>query len=399
MFCMNCGAKLASDDSKFCLNCGAPVKSIALKAFDDNAAEMRTPESVNAAGTEKPSENAESAAAAPSAVLVDEKTEAAASEKNNAVSLSAAAVREKRSVVPVVLFSVLAFVFALYALTAFNLRFVLSENLLSDAVSHCNPSNVKIGELAKQDFIVEMAKSNPDVLSEEMTLAEMVSELSFVAGLEPDEIELMLEETDIMDFVGNVIASYEKYLLEGEADDTVSDIKIKKLIEKNADKIEDISYVNVLDYRETINQTLNDNKKLLKQLNAENLLEPAGGIAPILLADWAIAAAAGLAFSCFVMAVLTTKRFTASFIGLGTVLFLAGGLSAALALFGTEYIKGIKLLGRSVMTFIGELVGSAVASTFIFNGVIVLAAGAVIIILTVAASKISGKVKAKRANA
>lgn len=396
---MNCGAKLASDDSKFCLNCGAPVKSIALKAFDDNAAEMRSPESVNAAGTEKPSENAESAAAAPSAVLVDEKTEAAASEKNNAVSLSAAAVRKKRSVVPVVLFSVLAFVFALYALTAFNLRFVLSENLLSDAVSHCNPSNVKIGELAKQDFIVEMAKSNPDVLSEEMTLAEMVSELSFVAGLEPDEIERILDETDIMGFVGGVIASYENYLLEGEADDTVSDMKIKKLIEKNADKIEDISYVNVLDYRETINQTLNDNKKLLKQLNAENLLEPAGGIAPILLADWAIAAAACLAFCCFVMAVLTTKRFAASFIGLGTVLFLAGGLSAALAVFGTEYIKGVKLLGRSVMTFIGNLVADAVASTFIFNGVIVLAAGAVIIILTAAASKISGKIKEKRANA
>lgn len=399
MFCMNCGAKLASDDSKFCLNCGAPVKSIALKAFDDNAAEMRTDEGLSAAGTEMPSENAEASAAAPSAVLVDEKTEAAASEKNNAVSLSASAVRKKRSVVPVVLFSVLAFIFALYALTAFNVRYVLSENRLSDAVSHCNPSNVKIGELAKQDFIVEMAKSNPDVLSEEMTLAEMVSELSFVAGLEPDEIERILDETDIMGFVGGVIASYENYLLEGTADDTVSDAKIKRLIEKNADKIEDISYVNVLEYRETINQTLNDNKKLLKQLNAEKLLEPAGGIAPILLADWAIAAAAGLAFSCFVMAVLTTKRFTASFIGLGTVLFLVGGLSAALALFGTEYIKGIKLLGRSVMTFIGELVGSAVASTFIFNGLIVLAAGAVIIILTIAASKVFGKIKAKRANA
>lgn len=396
---MNCGAKLASDDSKFCLNCGAPVKSVVLKAFDDNAAEMRTDEGLSAAGTEMPSENAEASAAAPSAVIVDEKTEEAASEKNNAVSLSASAVRKKRSVVPVVLFSVLAFIFALYALTAFNVRYVLSENRLSDAVSHCNPSNVKIGELAKQDFIVEMAKSNPDVLSEEMTLAEMVSELSFVAGLEPDEIERILDETDIMGFVGGVIASYENYLLEGTADDTVSDAKIKRLIEKNADKIEDISYVNVLEYRETINQTLNDNKKLLKQLNAEKLLEPAGGIAPILLADWAIAAAAGLAFSCFVMAVLTTKRFTASFIGLGTVLFLVGGLSAALALFGTEYIKGIKLLGRSVMTFIGELVGSAVASTFIFNGLIVLAAGAVIIILTVAASKISGKIKAKRANA
>lgn len=399
MFCIKCGAKIASDDSKFCLNCGTPVRSADLNVFDDNSSETKMPEIVNAAETGKPSENAESAAAATAAVLVPEKTEEDTFNKSNAAPLSAAAVRKRKSAVPVVLFSVLAFIFALYALTAFNLRYVLSENLLSDAVSRCNPSNVKIGELAEQDFIVEMAKSNPDVLSKDMTLAEMVSELSFVAGLEPDEIEQILDETDIMRFVGGVIASYENYLLEGTADDTVSDVKIKKLIEKNADKIEGISDVNVLDFQKIIGQTLDDNKKMLRQLNAENLLEPVGGIAPILLADWAITAGACLAFCCFVMSVLIAKRFAASFIGLGTVLFLAGGLSAALAVFGTEYIKGIKLLGRSVMTFIGNLVADAVASTFIFNGVIVLAAGAVIIILTVAASKISGKIKEKRANA
>lgn len=424
MICNKCGQTI-NDNAKFCVFCGSkvnpdsqtsdaqevkepiaapeeaaapsapeasavPETSISSETPFQSAVQFSDPQFMQPQNTPEAANSGNSLFSEPQTMQAQITPEAIYVPPVNAVSETAAPKpkKRKRSVAFVVLFAVLAFIFSLYAITAGSVRSILDNHCVSEAVSNANPGELTIGSLSLNTGLIDaVEKSGGDssAIRDDMTLSELISEISGIPGLSADDVTNIIEESTIMPYIGKVVAAYEDYILTGESDKVISAQKILNLLNDNKAKIFEISHVDISNYSNDLESDLNANDKLLKSFNPANSLGSVGSITSLLLSPAMIITAAVLALACMVAAAVITRRVRTSVLWTGIVCAINGiaALAAGIAL--PIVVENIMLFSKQISRFIGRLIKDSISSAFIGYGAIDLGAG----ILFIAAYVIS----------
>lgn len=322
-----------------------------------------------------------------------------------AVSPQAAAAKKKRepakiapTVVLSIVFGIFVFVFLLSAQILTATRKTISEGGLSQAVVDSNPSEVKIGAIAKSDSIKEMledANVNIDEIDEDTTLSELIPKLIIDTDVDPEKVEAMFNETDIMDIFSSITGNYEEYLLTGETSSEIDVDSIMKQIKSHNADFKKYLDIDINEYVDSIESGLNDVKDDIENLNPENAL---GDIGEYLY----IALNPGVIISLFVMAVamallifLITKRFKPAMLTFGIGCFVSGLIIAIVSLFNGSLLSLLAGLDGNIGQYISSVLNKSFFDFALLLSLIIAGVGLLLIVIRIVMGA-AAKSKAKK---
>lgn len=226
-----------------------------------------------------------------------------------------------------VLLGILIFVFVFFCENLMLTRSVLSKRSISSAISGINPSDTKIGALLLSEGIkAPLEEMGVDVaaISEDTTVGEFLASLSIDFPIAGEDIEKLLERTDIMEEIAVVAADYENYLITGHGGDYLSAKTLLAVIYDHRKDILMYTGVDIAEYSDKIEETVESMKTEIKDMNAESALGGLGRMSYILLNPVAIVGAAVLAIVFTVIIITVTRRPFAALLTLGIDTALSG---------------------------------------------------------------------------
>lgn len=370
MICKYCNAEI-SEGSKFCTSCGKLLEEVTLT--DENSSDkpetnllsetgenipVQTNESTSPTEETAPAVQEQSIGYTPAnTVYVSESEgiETSAEENSDSIPYSSpgapapnpntavnttyiAPVMVKKSskrakagkgqtVLVSVLFGILIFFFAFTAENLMLARSVFQKGTVSNAISHINPSETKIGKLLMSDGVREVLTevgADTSVINEDTTLGEFLASLSVDIPMKGEDVETLLEETDIMKEVAAVVQDYERYLVTGQGGDYLSAKKLLSVIYSYKSEILRYTGVDISEYSNKIEATIDSMKSEIKDMNVENTLGGWGRMSYILLNPVMIAAMLVIVVFFTALIITVTRRPFAALLTLGIGSALSG---------------------------------------------------------------------------
>ncbi len=204
-FCTNCGKKI-KDNQTFCIYCGERIEP-----WDEEV------------------EEAEEEA------YEEEDYEEEVEEKRNNAN-PPKKTRKKMSVlekIGAVLVCILLFVVLLVGAVANIVKNTLSEDTVTEIVDDIEISDITVGDL--------MDCEDSDMSLSEYIYSQMDEEVLDNYGVTEKQVEELLEEDDIKDFLTDIMADYCDYICTGDTTPKITSKKIISLVEDNEDKIYEIT--------------------------------------------------------------------------------------------------------------------------------------------------------------
>lgn len=298
-----------------------------------------------------------------------------------------------------VIFGIFVFVFLLSGQILIAARKTVSEGGLSKAIVNSNPSEVKVGSFAKSDSmkkILENVDVDIDEIDEDTTLSELIPKLFVDTDVNPDDVEAMFNETDILDILTSITGNYEEYLLTGETSSEIDVDSIMVQIKSHNSDFKKYLNVDIYDYTDSIEAGLNEAKDDIENLNPENAL---GGMGDVLT----VALNPGVIVSVFVMAVimallifLITNRFKPAMLTFGVGCFLSGLIMAIVSLFNSGLISLIADLDSNIAQYISSILNASFFDFALIIALIVAGVGLLLIVIRIIMAA-SAKSKNKKA--
>lgn len=241
-----------------------------------------------------------------------------------------------RTVFISIIFGILIFLFTFTAESLLITRLALQNRTFSDAITRINPSETKIGKLlmsqGASEFLTEIG-ADTSIINEDTTVGEFLASLSKEFPMSGEDVETLLEETDIMKEVAAVAQDYETYLVTGRGGDYLSAKKLLSVIYSYKSEILRYTGVDISQYSVMLDSTIDGMKSEIKDMNAENSLGGWGRMSYILLNPVMIAAMLVLALVFTALIITNTRRPFAAMLTLGICSALSGLIYFITALF------------------------------------------------------------------
>lgn len=433
MVCKHCNAEI-SEGSKFCTSCGKSLEDIEL-------AEGETAELAEISADSLPAENTDGDKEADIAersgddpVLIDDKSfdtaavdldktetninngylpeteETAAAEENSgnsfdavysapsaapadggAVYLAHVTVKPSKkrpkagkgqTVIVSVLLGLLIFVFVFACESLMLARSVFVNGSVSSAVAKINPSEAKIGKLLQSEGIksaLEEMGADISVINDDTTVGEFLASLSVDIPMKGEDVEALLEETDIMEEISAVAADYEYYLVTGQGGDYLSAKKLLSIIYSHRSDILKYTGVDISEYSDKLEETIDGMKADIKDLNAENALGSLGRMSYILLNPVTIIGTAILSLVFTAVIITVTRRPFAALLTLGIGSALSGLIFFLTAVFHPLIISLCVPYGDDLEVILTKLFRISIFNDMLGISLIFLGTGAVFI--------------------
>lgn len=314
-FCVMCGQQLTKN-SVFCECCGTRVEPVACEAVQEE--ETAVPETVIGEVTLPEEEFYETAS--PKQVSEEQKVEKASPFTHLAAVCAC-----------ILIFFVLA-----TGTVIFTVRGSTTEDAVSAVVNEISIADIRVGSMMNaDDSDLTLAEYIHDSLDE-----ELVSRYNLSEG----NIEELLEEEEIKDFLSEKLSEYCDYIYSGGSEPKVTAKEIVKLLEKNEKTIYRITgyQLGENDYEE-IRETLGDGQ--LGMLDMSNVSEEYGSVLTMLkigLSYWLLAVLAVIAvLLCVLVFMLYRRRIVNAFLAVGAALLAAGLAGFAVSLFSDSIARAL----------------------------------------------------------
>ncbi len=425
MICKHCGAEIP-DGGSFCTSCGKSLENIDSKKNGteekatlipdnqeensadnvlnnlDNTEGAAASENGNSPLTAKPSfeseedsgtssEESESPYFPPGATVSD--TLDTKQEKPvyiAPVMVKPKAKREKAGKGKTALVSILlgilifAFTFASECLILANITF--SKQNISKAAAEINPADTKIGALLETESVkaaLEEEGVKTENFNADTTLGDFLAALSIDFPMSGDDVMALFEETDIMEEFSAIAADYEQYLLTGEGGDYLNSKKVLSIIESRRAEILQYTGVDISEYSDKIEETVDELKSEIKDINPENSLGGFGRIAYIFLSPAAIVVISAFALFFTILIMTVTKRFFAGILTLGISSALSGLICFIAALFHSLFLSATMPGGTEMDKLFSKLFKESLFDDMLKISLIFLGIGALLIAVKV----------------
>ncbi|MCM1298230.1 MAG: zinc ribbon domain-containing protein [[Eubacterium] siraeum] len=425
MICKYCGAEI-SEGSRFCTSCGKELEEIILtdeaSAADakenalsesgsgapeiggdavsekeesllsaENAAETGkgySPAADGALDTEEIGSGGEGIAYSPSGVPLTaaETVYTSAAAGDGAVYTAPITVKPSKkrpkagkgqTVLVSVLLGIFIFVFTFAAETLMLARTAFIKGNVSDAIASVNPADAKIGKLLQSEGMkptLEEMGVDFTAISEDTTVGEFLASLSVDIPMRGEDVEALLEETDIMAELSAVAADYEGYLITGHGGDYLSAKKLLSVIYSHKEDILKYTGVDISEYSDKIEGTVESMKTQIKDMNAENALGSLGRMSYILLNPVTVVCVAIFALVLTALITVITGRPFAALLTLGIGSALSGLIFFGAAvlhplIFSVSVPYGNDLSGILTKLFRTSLFDDTIGISLIFIGI------------------------------
>lgn len=295
-----------------------------------------------------------------------------------------------------IVFGLLIFLFLFIATALFSARTIFAEERISHAIADSNLADVEIGDILMNDDIsAQLKDEGVDVsrIDEETTLSEFIALCFTDAHMKSDGISDLVEETKIMNDIGNIVAAYERYILTGEDSEPLSAKKLLALVDKYSSDIYRYTNIDVSEYSNDIKDSIEGAKSDIKKANPDYLFGGAGKYTSMVLSLASVITAAVFALLFAVLLGVITKRFAAPTMTLGICCTLDGALFALSTLFSPVAMLDLPF-GRGIRKVITSFADSVFAPVSTI-GLIVLGAGVVLIVVAAVTAALAKKKQAK----
>lgn len=318
-----------------------------------------------------------------------------------------APVRRPKASAPVtviicIVFGLLAYIFAVSSAVLLSVRNILSNSALSAAVGELNPADWEIGMFISEDELEDFAENwylPKDRIDEDSTIAEVISDTAdqYRLRISTSDVEELIEESQIMPAIGELIGTYEHYLLTGEDTEPFSRKALFAEIKKHRSEIEKYTGVDISRFYNGIEETLKENSRDLNKLNPSELTNGIGKYTSVLLSLPVIIGCFAMAVVMAALALLITKRPIACVRMLGIVTTVAGAVLIAASLVIPTILKAVlTMLRSSAVNYVSKLIKGSVAPILIKNGVIFAGAGLLMIVVSIVCAVIFKKLNSKK---
>ncbi len=443
MFCTNCGFQLG-EGVKFCTQCGTklavdPVQPVfAASPVQQAEAPIEQPEPVAEpmsapmeevaliaepapASIEQPEPVAEpvpapmeevAPIAEPVTAPIEQPTEYIYEDQPAAYKLNepeAVAAKKRRPlavriIIPIV-FGIFIFVLLMASTTLLGVRNTLETNALSDKVEQIQPLDIVVGDLIKSGKLGESINEQlysynitPDDIKYDTTLGELVVIFS-EGNVSSRQLRNIIAEVNVMERLGDVVESYERYLLTNESQNILSKAKIKELIYDNIDEVSDICGASFSIDESLLDEALEDNESTINGINPQAALNGYGSLTSLALSYIVIFGTLGLAVVFAVLIGVICKSWYSPLLTFGICAFLSGGLFIALHLL-VDTIVGMTGFDYAVVTSLAvPIVKETLLSQLFTIGIIAASAGALMIAAAVVINVLLKKAAYKKSAA
>lgn len=357
MKCKNCGKEIP-EAAMFCTGCGTPVSQPAADAENTPTQEQKTTPAVSdvsASGTAK------------------------AAKKGNGAFGS----------VMSVIFGILIFACVLCAVVSAALSSAVNEHKLSQRISETDISEMVIGDfILDNDDIVEFLEDqlfDIDMLDEESTVSELVADFVPIRQMTSEDVPDMLKKIKFYDYLGQIVKSYEDYLINGDSENPLSSREIKKFIEKAEPGLQRSVGYTLTDFdRSNIDAILNDYKRDIAAFSPDNVFEKdknllSVAVSPVVPIVSIIAAAV-----LTVLLALITKSAGKPLLASGIAALLAGITAAVASFLIPSFIsKPLRMFHRTIVSEVTEIIRDTIITPCFINACIAAAIGIILIIIAV----------------
>lgn len=306
------------------------------------------------------------------------------------------------TVIICVVFGLLAFIFAMSSAALLSVRGILSESALSNAVSEIQPLDWELGMFGDEEQLDEVADVlciPLDRVNEDSTISDVicVTAAQYRLSISADELEDLLEQSEIMPAIGSLVGTYEHYFLTAEDDELFGRRQLLAEIKKHRSSIQKYTGVDISIFYDDIQDNLRRNSSELNKLNPSKLTNDAGKYTSVALSLPMIFGLLAAAVVMIVIALLITKRPIACVRTLGIVMTVAGAILIVGALMIPAALKAaLPMLGSRVLREITALVNGAISPILLRNGFVFAGAGVLLIAVSVVCAILVKKFGAKK---
>ncbi len=427
MICPKCGTVL-SDAAKFCGSCGAAVASASgadvAPAFDANdeqtvflSAEQPTSSPAPIQQNEDTLSNADVKNTAadlpfpdpvpvyqqpPQAPVYQQPVQQYPSQQTNFTSAPVAKKKIHGGVVAVVciLFGILIFLLGLYAAVAQSTRTMLDEKQLSQEIKEIDVLDVVVGDIMCSDFLREDIEQllndyhkNIDDIDDDTTVSEFVIIIADDEDVTEKTLRKIVDETTVMDYICDVVESYEKYILQNKDGNVVTVDSLKELMDKNVDEVSEVLGRMFQIDEEMLDEELENNKDKIRDINPQNALDGIGGTTSLLLSPAFIIGAAAAVIILLILIGVICRSFCAPLATGGICSVLVGGVLIAVCTAKNAIADIIGFSYSAVNDVLFELLDSTLLGEMLRCGVIIAAAGVVLIIAAIIVKVVTASVR------
>lgn len=304
-----------------------------------------------------------------------------------------------KTVILSILFGIFIFIFGLVSALGESVRATLSANMLSTAVAESDMSSVVVGDILNDEKVQQMAEDfggDFSGLDEDATIAEALDGNSI---FDKKSAEKFLNNSFMTKYIGDVVKSYELYLLYNVEGDCLSGEKLSELAGENLDELSDICGAEVYIVEDEMDDYISSVSAQTEGFNPQNALGGVGEISSVVLSPVVLIAIAVIALLFAVILGATTNDVSAAILTTGICALLIGGLMLAVCEFKQKLFEFAGLTYEAVTGYASELLDASVCINLEKYGFIIVCAGAVLFIaaiiikIAVSAARKNKKVK------
>lgn len=298
-----------------------------------------------------------------------------------------------------VIFGILIFLCVLAAVLTAGVSTIVSEHRISQEIASSEISELVVGNLIlDNDDIYNMFDEQEFEVyrvDEDSTVADIVVICAVAADLDADGVDKLFKKMKLMGYAGDVVASYEDYLLTGDCDNHLTSREIKNYIKKCEPSILSVAKYEMTDEDwDNIDKLLSEYRSDLSSVAPDSILGPYKGISTFVLSPLFIGIAIGVPVILTVLLMLITRSIAVSLRTAG-IASLAAGILTAGAVYGSLFLlpSFIRGLDRTLNSFISDIIRNTVIEPLAVSAGVAAGAGFVLIIASVIIS-IVGRRKA-----
>ncbi len=294
-----------------------------------------------------------------------------------------------------ILFGILIFVFTFASECLILANITFSKRNISKATAEINPADTKIGALLETESVkaaLEEEGVKTENFNADTTVGDFLAALSIDFAMSGEDVTELFEETDIMEEFSAIAADYENYLLTGEDGDYLSSKKVLSIIERHKADILHYTGVDISEYSDKIEETVDSLKSEIKDINPENSLGGFGRIAYIFLSPAAIVVISAFALFFTILIMTVTKRPFAGILTLGIASALSGLICFITALFHSLFLSAAMPKGTEMDKLFSQLFKESLFDDMLKISLIFLGIGALLIAVKVIQNAVVKKI-------
>ena len=305
-----------------------------------------------------------------------------------------------------ILFGIFIFVIGLADIVAGSASSTLGGRKISRAFAASDPSGIVVGDILLDDRFYEDVYNmfdgyGADIsdLEEDTTIGEFVEMLARLESFDERDIDEILEETDIIEFIAEVISAYEEYLYSGVDREVLTVKSVMRLIEDSGDEIEDIFDGVIRIHYDDIEEELKANRAAIEDINPSEAIPGVPAITAVACMPIVVIGAAVLVLGFAALIAVITKSLAAAFMTLGICSVLSGGAVLVAVMIKSVFIDMFDVGFHAVNNYLMGILDASLLGDLMLFGSIAAGVGLVCIITAVVLINVSAARERKRARA